>query len=163
VLRALAQATAPMRRRIAMMVSRGVVRRVDDRRKLQELQVSALAGEVLAGAERFQQYGFSSVPLEGAEVVVVFAGGARSHPLVVSADDRTRRPRDQPAGDVSIYTDQDDPEQSAEDAEHRIQMTRERSIVVRAEKIDLRCGPARIVMDETGVTITTPRLDIVRA
>ena len=163
MLRAFAQATAPLRRRIAMMVARGVVRRVDDARKLQELQIAALSGEIIGGAERFQEYGLSSVPLEGAEVVVVFQGGTRSHPLVISVDDRPRRPRGQPAGDVAIYTDQDDPAASAEDAEHRIQLTRDRAILARAQTIDLRCGDTRILMDESGITITTPRLDIVRA
>lgn len=93
----------PMAIRIANLVSRGVVHLSNDAKKLQLLQVGGLSGETIDDAEHFQPYGFSSVPLEGAEVVVLFPGGDRSHPLVIAAPDRRHRPTDGDPGDVMLY------------------------------------------------------------
>ncbi len=93
----------PLATRVANAVARAVVQLVDDSTKLQLLQVGALAGETLDAAEHHQPYGFSSVPLAGAEAVVVFPNGDRSHPLVVSVSDRRYRPTDGEPGQVTIY------------------------------------------------------------
>jgi hypothetical protein len=55
------------RDRVANTIVRGVVQLADDGKKLQLLQLGALAGETIDNAEHFQPYGFSSVPLAGAE------------------------------------------------------------------------------------------------
>ncbi len=89
--------------RIANLAARAVVQLVDDTKKLQLLQIGVLAGEDLDDAEHFQQYGFSSNPLVGAEAVVVFPGGDRAHPLVVAVDDRRYRPTGSQPGEVVVY------------------------------------------------------------
>ncbi len=76
---------------------------VDDSKKLQVLQLGALADETLESAEHHQPYGFSAVPVPGAEAVVVFPGGDRSHPLVVAVSDRRYRPTGGVAGEVTLY------------------------------------------------------------
>lgn len=97
----------PHATRIANMVTRGVVQLVTDSGKLQLVQVGALAGETIdgrgGGGEHMQTYGFSSVPLVGAEAVVIFPGGDRSHPLVICAPDRRYRPSGGSPGDVVVY------------------------------------------------------------
>lgn len=98
----------PMATRLANTVARAVVQLVDDSTKLQLLQVGALADETIDGAEHHQSYGFSSVPLDGAEAVVVFPNGDRSHALVVSVSDRRYRPSGGVAGEVVVYTDEGD-------------------------------------------------------
>lgn len=95
-------------RRLANIVSRAVVRRVDDSTSVQTVQVTALSEETRAGIERFQEYGFTSVPLAGAEGVVLFVGGFRDHGLMVATDDRSARLTDLEPGEVAIYTDQGD-------------------------------------------------------
>lgn len=97
-----------MGRRVANLVSRAVIRRVDDAKTVQTVQVGALAGETRDGIERFQEYGFTSVPLAGAEGVVLFVGGYRDHGLMVATDDRNARLTDLEPGEVAIYTDQGD-------------------------------------------------------
>lgn len=92
-------------RRVAMTTTRGRMALVDDKKKLQQVQVELLADETKDGVERFQQYGFTSVPLEGAEVLCVFLGGGRDHGVVLSIDDRRYRLTDLKAGDVAIYND----------------------------------------------------------
>jgi phage baseplate assembly protein V len=93
----------PVATRVANIVARGVVQLADDSKKLQLIQLGGLAGETVDGAEFLQAYGFSSVPLDGAEVVVVFPGGDRSHPLVIAAADRRYRPTGAQPGEVTMY------------------------------------------------------------
>jgi phage baseplate assembly protein V len=92
-------------RRIAMSTTRGRMSLVDDAKKLQQVQVQLFADETKDNVERFQQYGFTSVPLEGAEVLCVFLGGGRDHAIVNAIDDRRHRLTDLKAGDVAIYND----------------------------------------------------------
>ncbi len=98
----------PLATRIANLVSRAVVQRVDDSPKVQALQLDLLADETRDDVERFQNYGFTSVPLSGAEAVTVFVGGRRDHGLVVAVDDRRYRLTGLEAGEVALYTDQGD-------------------------------------------------------
>lgn len=93
----------PLATRVANAMARAVVNLVDDGKKLQILQLGVLAGETIDGAEHHQPYGFSSVPLAGAEAVMVFPNGDRSHPLVIVASDRRYRPTGGEAGQVNLY------------------------------------------------------------
>lgn len=90
------------------MVSRAVVKLVNDGTKLQALQLALLDGETRDQVERFQQYGFTSVPQQGAEGVVLFIGGDRAHGVVVAVDDRRYRLKGLQNGEVAVYTDQGD-------------------------------------------------------
>lgn len=98
----------PLATRIANTVARAVIQLADDGKKLQLLQLGVLAGETVDDGEHHQPYGFSSVPLGGAEAVVVFPNGDRSHPLVVSVSDRRHRPTGGKGGEVCMYTDEGD-------------------------------------------------------
>lgn len=93
----------PLAKRIANTVARGVVQLVDDGTKMQLLQVGVLAGETIDGAEHFQPYGFSSVPLPGAEAAMLFPNGDRSHPIAVAVSDRRYRPTAGDSGQVTLY------------------------------------------------------------
>jgi phage baseplate assembly protein V len=93
----------PLRQRVANIVARGVVQLVADAKKLQHLQLGVLAGETIDDAEHHQPYGFSSVPLAGAEAVALFPNGDRERPLVVSVSDRRHRPKDGEPGQVDLY------------------------------------------------------------
>jgi phage baseplate assembly protein V len=93
----------PLATRVANTVARAVVQLADDSTKLQLLQLGVLADETVDGAEHHQPYGFSSVPLAGAEAVVVFPCGDRSHPLVIAASDRRYRPTGGEPGQVTMH------------------------------------------------------------
>jgi phage gp45-like len=103
VIRTVNKLLAPLRNQLANLVARAVVQLVNDGAKLQVVQLGVLEGETRAGCERFQEYGFTSVPLPGAEAVVLFVGGRRDHALVVAVDDRRHRPTDLEAGDSALY------------------------------------------------------------
>jgi phage gp45-like len=93
-----------LKTRLDNMVSRVVVHAVRSAGGAQMLQAVALAGEVREGLEHFQEYGFASVPLPGAEAVVVWNGGHRDHGLVVVCGDRRSRPTNLGPGETALYT-----------------------------------------------------------
>lgn len=98
---------APVWRRLRLIVSRGVVRLSDDGRKLQVVQMDLLAGET-AAMERFQQYGFTCRPLDGAEAIALAVGGSRGHLVAIAVDDRRHRMKNLQNGEVALYTDEGD-------------------------------------------------------
>lgn len=95
-------------RRIALMVGRGIVRICNDGEAVQTLQIGALSGEILPDVEKVQPYGFSSVPLPGAEVVFIAPGGLRENAVAIVADDRRYRFKGMKSGEVVLYTDEGD-------------------------------------------------------
>lgn len=102
-LRSLSKILAPIRMRLANMVSRAVVKIVNDDAKVQLLQLGVLAGETHDKVERLQEYGFTSVPLPGSEALVLFVGGRRDHGIVVATDDRRHRMKGLEPGEVALY------------------------------------------------------------
>lgn len=100
----IAKMLAPVQRRVRLMVARGVIKLVDDSKKLQSVQVAMRADELRDDAEHFQHYGYSSVPQAGSEAIVLLVGGNSDHPVVISIDDRRYRPKDLSEGEVCLYT-----------------------------------------------------------
>jgi phage baseplate assembly protein V len=103
-LRALAQ-------RVLNLAVRGVVGAATDTTKAQGLKAKLRKGEVDdgihgKGIERFCGYGFTSVPLAGAELVVLHLGGSADHPIVVQTEDRRYRLKSLEGGEVALYDDQ---------------------------------------------------------
>jgi len=96
------KALEPIKRRVLLTVGRAVITLVNDSLKLQTNQVSLLAGE-LRDLERFQEYGFTSVPLPGAEAIAVFVGGNRENGAVIATCDRNTRLKDLNPGEVALY------------------------------------------------------------
>jgi phage baseplate assembly protein V len=91
----------PLSMRQRNMVARAQLLLVDDGKKLQSLQVAV--PETVPDGEHYQPYGFSSVPLAGAEGVALFPSGDRGHPLVIVMSDRRYRPTGGEPGEVTVY------------------------------------------------------------
>ncbi len=104
MMRAIHKLIAPLARRVRLMVGRGVLALVNDALKMQSVQVQLLSGEV-RDMERFQDYGFTSVPHAGAEVLAAFVGGNRDHGIAVKVDDRRYRLKALANGEVALYDD----------------------------------------------------------
>jgi phage baseplate assembly protein V len=134
--------------RISNVAARAVVWMADDSKMLQQVQVSLQAREV-RNAERFQQYGFTSVPLPESEAVLLFPGGMRDHALAIAVDDRRHRPTDWEQGEVGLYTHEGD----------LIRMRAGRIIeVVCGTKVDVT-APEVVVHASTKVRLETPMLE----
>ncbi|HKE81619.1 MAG TPA: phage baseplate assembly protein V [Solirubrobacteraceae bacterium] len=157
-------------RRIAMGTTRGRMALVDDKKKLQQVQVELLADETKDHVERFQQYGFTSVPLEGAEAVVSFLGGGRDHGIVLAIDDRRYRQTEMQAGDVALYTDE----------KTRVVLTRDQTIklacallqlagvkddepadevTIKTKKFTVECETLELTASDS-ITVTSPSVDV---
>ena len=128
-----------LERRVLLMIGRAVLRRVNDSTPLQTVQVEALPGEIIDGAERFQMYGITSHPREGADALVLAVGGIRQHPVVL-VDDRRHRPKDLAEGEVVLYTDEDD---------HHV-------ILKRGKITEMKCGTTTLTLEPAGMTLVTP-------
>lgn len=102
--RDLADLLRPLVSRVRAMVSRGTLAATLDGSKLQRMQFRGRDGD--DDAERFQQYGFTSSPKPGAEVLILNVGGDGSHPVVIACDDRRYRVSGLASGEVCIYDDQ---------------------------------------------------------
>lgn len=105
------------------------------------------AGEVNDDMEHFEPYGFTSHPLAGAEGVVTFLGGDRSHAIaLVVADRRYRCSRWRLA--VAIYTDEGD----------KIHFKRGRVIDIETATLNIRASTAvnfdTPVINQTGKIVS---------
>jgi phage gp46-like protein len=93
---------------LTRLLARGTVVLANSASKLQSLQMRLTAGEVNDDMEHFEPYGFTSHPLAGAEGVVTFIGGDRSHAIALVIADRRYRLQSLASGEVAIYTDEGD-------------------------------------------------------
>ena len=92
--------------RMRRMLTRVVLKLVDDGSKMQAHQVESYDGLVRDKVEHFQHYGFTSVPFPGAEGVGLSIGGSTNHMVVLNVDDRRYRMKGLEGGEVAIYDDQ---------------------------------------------------------
>ncbi len=92
--------------RMRQMCMRVVVALVDDAPKMQQVQVKGLSEQDRDQVERWQNYGFTSVPFPGAEGVAIAIGGSSDHLAVLVVDDRRYRITADKPGEVRLYDDQ---------------------------------------------------------
>ena len=134
-----------VRRLMRNGVSRAVLNVVDDDGNMQRVQISLLEDEVIDDVERFQNYGFTSVPEEGSEATVVFVGADRSHPVVVVADDRRVRKKGMKPGEVAVYHKNGD----------FIHLKNENEIEVKTKTFNVNCTTATLAAGSE-ITLDTP-------
>ncbi|WP_162290941.1 phage baseplate assembly protein V [Erythrobacter colymbi] len=141
--------------RVRGMVARAIVRLVDDARQAQELQIELLADESQDAVERFQNYGLTSVPHAGAEALVVFAGGLRSHGVVLAVEDRRYRLTGLQDGEVALFDDLGNVVKLGREA---ISVTAVTKLTVEAPAIEVSCDTADVSADR--VTITSDNVQL---
>lgn len=130
----------PMVRRLQNMLARGVVVLSNAAKKMQTLQVNLLAGETTDDLEHFEPYGYTSRPLPGAESVVMFVDGDRSHGLCLVVADRRYRMTGFEEGEVALHDDQG----------QSVHLTRA-GIVIKGASLPIR------IEDTPSVTLDTPQ------
>lgn len=141
----------PLRRRVRLMISRAVLSAISDGAGIQLVQVKLLEGEVRDGVERFQNYGFTGVPLPGAEGVMACVSGNRDHGIIVAMDDRRYRIKALESGEVAVYTYLD-----KQPHKHRIIFKNDGSIECLAKNITVKATEtARIEGDVVKIHATS--------
>lgn len=90
-------------RRVLGLVLRGRLTLIDDTKAAQLVQVKFKSDDIRDKLPRVQDFGVTSVPLPGADVIVVNLAGERSNGVVIAVNDQARRPTGLQAGDVCVY------------------------------------------------------------
>lgn len=90
-------------RRIQLMSSWGRVTFSDDSQGAQLLQVKLNDSETRDDTPRIAEFGLSSRPPEGSDVLVVFLGGDRSKGVVVATAHQSSRPKGLLPGETMLY------------------------------------------------------------
>jgi phage baseplate assembly protein V len=98
---------AQLMRRLKLIASRGVLTATDDTSAVQMTQGELLAGELRSMA-RPQDYGFTCVPLPGAQLISLSLSGQRQQSIVIRAEDGRYRKTNLQPGEVCLYTDEGD-------------------------------------------------------
>ena len=95
-----------LRRRISLLIGRAVIRAVkaDGGRVL--LTLDMLNDETSGAVELAEPWGFTSIPLEGAEAVTLAVMGERGNKVAISLGDRRHRPKDGVPGESILFDDQ---------------------------------------------------------
>lgn len=76
--------------------------------KTQSLQVETTKGETLDSVRFIEPYGFTAVPVNGSETVVVNIGANGGNPVALVVGGRLFRLQDLKQGEVALYTDEGD-------------------------------------------------------
>lgn len=144
------QLLAPLARRIRLSVGLALVDLVDDTRRLQKLQCRSLGGGVPADLNRYQNYGFTSVPLPGAQAVLVAVGGNASHLVALAVDDARYRMKDLLPGESALHNHLGD----------FIVIRNGRIVEINAGAALQVTAPEATFNCETKVTLNTPLLEV---
>lgn len=144
----MAPVMAALERRVRLMVGRAILSLVKDSSQLQELQVELLAGESQDGVEHFQPYGMAAHPHPGAEVVMAFAGGLRSHALALAVADRRYRLTSLQQGEVALY----------DDLGNQVLLGRSGIVVTAVTRVSVTAPEANITADQVTIESDNVRL-----
>ena len=106
-IKTLSKLISPIKRRIQLLLTRGVVKLIKSDLMMQELQIKTL-GTTLDNVEHFEPYGFTSHPQTDAEALLASLGGSRGHTVALCVADRRFRIKNMAQGEVAIYTDEGD-------------------------------------------------------
>ncbi len=103
--RLLGRMLAPLARSVGNMLARGTLVLANSATKMQALQVRILDGEAKDAVEHFEPYGYTSKPHPGAEALLQFFGGDRSHGVAFMVADRRYRLTGLESGEVALFDD----------------------------------------------------------
>jgi len=94
-----------LQRQVLSLIGRAVVKSINAASKCQTVDVELLAGQKKAGIEHLEPYGFTSRAKYGAEAIILFPDGDRSHAVAITVADRRYRMKGLKTGEVAIYDD----------------------------------------------------------
>lgn len=144
--REIARAQAGMRGAV-----RAVLRSMVTNARVQRITAEALAGEQLRDVELMQQFGFTSAPPEGTQLIVLPLGGRTSAAVVVATEHGAYRFKVSHQGEAALYNQWGDV----------IHLKQDRSIrVVAALKVTVESPLAEFSGDVTVGGTLTAQVDV---
>lgn len=84
---------------------RAVLTNINSSTPIQLIQADGLAGEQLQDNELMQHYGYTSVPPDGTQVVVLPIGGKTAHGIIIATEHAKYRLKGLKAGEAALYDD----------------------------------------------------------
>lgn len=99
------RAMKPVKDRLYLLVGKAIIKAVNDDAQIQELRISALAGETMDRVARMQEFGFSSNPPAGSEGIILALGANRENLVMIATENRNVRIKNLASGEMVIYTD----------------------------------------------------------
>ncbi len=97
------QMIAPLKRKVLLMIGRGIMLAVDSSKDIQLSSVNLLADETKDKTEVFQHFGFTSNIPQDSELIFLSVGGNREHGIIIGSENRTLRLKNLNVGDTAIY------------------------------------------------------------
>lgn len=158
----------PLTRMIRGTVARAVIKAISDDRSLQRLQVQLLADELHSQVARVQEYGFTSVPLPGAEGIFLAVGGAREHGVIIATDDTRYRPKGLAPGEVCLYTNEGDKIHFKNgqiiliQSGNQITIQATTKVLITAPTAEVSCANAKVTAS-VKAEVTAPAIDLTAA
>jgi phage gp45-like len=116
---------------------------------------SGRSGETFTGREYFQHYGFTSRPMEGAEIIIIKEG---NHYLAIASDDRRYRLAVE-EGEVALYTDEGDKIHLKRDKTIEI-VSGNKLIATVENEVDITTKVAKVTAS-TSCEVTSPAVKVV--
>jgi phage baseplate assembly protein V len=116
--------------------------------KIQLLSAEGLAGEQLDRHELFQQFGFTSAPPAGTQVIVLPLGGRTSAAVVVATEHGNYRVQLGADGEACVYNQWGDHVHLR--ADRSIHLVAQAKVVIDTDVVEINAG--------TSMTINTPEL-----
>ncbi|WP_321810066.1 phage baseplate assembly protein V [Burkholderia sp. BCC1985] len=92
-------------RRVLLMLARGTIALVDDKKPVQMLQVRVNGLELLPDLPRFAEYGYVSNPPAGSQAIVGSKNGDRNDGIVIATSNAKFRLTGLATGEVAIHDD----------------------------------------------------------
>jgi phage baseplate assembly protein V len=135
--------------RVYMTSGRAIVARTDDDKWMQRVQARVLSNETKDDIEHFQPYGFTSHPKPGAEALIIFIGGNRTHGIAPVVDDRRYRLRHLEPGEVALYTDEGT----------SVVLKRGKVVEVTCDEFRLTCKKLTLEASDS-IAVTSPSIDV---
>lgn len=90
-------------RRMQLVIGRGRVTTSNDTKTAQLLQIRLGALETRDGTPRLAEFGFTSRPPVGSDVIVLFLGGDRSNAVAIATGHQASRPTGLQEGETMVY------------------------------------------------------------
>ncbi len=90
-------------RRVMTTIGRGRKTTGDDAGNVQTLQVKLGQNEIRDNTPRLAEFGFTSMPPDGADLVVLFIGGDRSNGVIIASGDIATRMKNLQPGESALY------------------------------------------------------------